>query len=180
MTTPAPSASPHPDLREMLAPPSRRPGRGMVFAAGAAAVVVAALLVLVATGVLRPSSAPSTDPVTVSEVHWTIIQGTVPGNSSQGWFGPNEYNYTHAEGYPLEVAAGGTFTVSWVVSNVGGASHTVYSVAAGAPFVVVSSHPALPLAVPAGEDDATFVFTIQAPNSPGGGFALSLTVTAVE
>jgi len=114
----------------------------------------------------------------VTEVQWTILQGTINSSSNVGWFGPSHLNYTLAEGFPLQTAAGGTFTVALIVSDLGNQAHTVYTAVAGTPFSVVSSHPTLPVLVPAGEDDASFNFTIHTPSTPGVSLVLLITVSA--
>jgi hypothetical protein len=122
------------------------------------------------------SSSPAT--LTVTRVQWTILQGTINGSSNTGWFGPSNFNYTGSDGYPLQTAAGGQFTLGVVLSDLGGQSHTIYSILAGSPFSVASCRPGLPVAVPV-DDDAGFDFTIQTPNSPGASFALNITLNAL-
>lgn len=158
--------------------PSAR-SRFITWAVIAAAVLVAALLTLVAVGELRISSSPSAGTLTVSEVQWTILQGTII-NSSTGWFGPSTFNYTNASGFPLQVAAGSQFIVPLVLSDLGGQSHPMCSALASSPFSVVATHPTLPVKVPAGEDDAGFSFTIQTPNSPGAVLVLGITLNALS
>ena len=170
-----------PGLRELLSPPvPHRPKRRYFwYAVLGIALVVVVLLALIGLGVLVPAGGASPAPVTVSYVHWTVLQGDVGNNSSEGWFGPSEVNYTKAEGYPHPVASGGTFTVSWVVSNAGGAAHTVYSATVAPPYSLLSTRPSLPVVVPAGEDTAIFTFTVRAPSDPGASIPLSITVDAL-
>jgi len=161
----------------MKHPPLRR--RLIFWAVAAIAVVVVVLLVLVGVGYLRTGgSASSTATLTVTRVQWTILQGTINGSTTTGWFGPNSFNYTGPDGYPLQTPAGGRFTVGVVLSVLGGHSHPIYSILAGSPFSVAACHPSLPITVPV-DDDAGFDFTIQTPNSPGASLALNITLNAL-
>lgn len=150
---------------------------------GAASAVVVVLVVLVAVGVLRsPLPSSSSGPsMTVSAVHWHILEGPAGSNLSTGWFGPSEFNYTASEGYPVSVGCGRTFTVALVISDLGGQSHTVYGAGtfAGAPFSLVSVTPALPVTVPAGLDNAVFQFTFLAPSQSGESLPLNVTVNSL-
>jgi hypothetical protein len=152
------------------------------WAVMAVAAVVVVILALVGVGVLRlPNSASNTGTVEVTEVHWTVLQGTLPNSTTTGWFGP--FNYTFAgpdDGYPLNVSAGGTFTIALVVSCLGGVPHWVYSAYAASPFTVKSTKPVLPVEVPKGEDDAGFYFTVQVPSTPGAVLALNMTFNALN
>jgi hypothetical protein len=161
----------------MKHPPLRR--RVIFWAVLAAAVVVAVLLVLVGVGDLRYGGPASTSPatLTITRVQWTIIQGTINGSSTTGWFGPSHFNYTGADGYPLQTPAGGRFTVGVVLSVLGGQPRPIYSILTSAPFSVTSCHPSLPVTVPI-DDDAGFDFTIQTPNNPGAFLPLNITLNA--
>lgn len=156
--------------------PLRR--RVITWAVVAVAALVVVLLVLVGVGDLRVSPS-STGDLTVSRVQWTILQDTINGSSTTGWFGPSSFNYSYADGYPLQTSAGGTFTVGVVLSDLGGQPHPMCSAIAAAPFSVVSSHPALPVKVPV-DDDVGFSFTIQTPDSPGAVLTLNLTLNALN
>jgi len=161
----------------MKHPPLRR--RLIFWAVAAVAVVVAVLLVLVGVGDLRYGGSPSTSAtLTVTRVQWTILQGTLNGSTTTGWFGPSNFNYTGADGYPLQTPAGGRFTVGVVLSVLGGHPRPIYSILAGSPFSVASCHPSLPVTVPI-DDDAGFDFTIQTPNTPGASLALNITLNAL-
>ncbi|HXQ79067.1 MAG: hypothetical protein WB788_03730 [Thermoplasmata archaeon] len=161
----------------MKHPPLRR--RLIFWAVAAVAIVVAVLLVLVAIGDLRYGGSPnSSATLTVTRVQWTILQGTVNGSTSSGWFGPSHFNYTGADGYPLQTQSGGRFTIGVVLSVYGGSPRPIYSILAGSPFSVTSCHPSLPVTVPV-DDDAGFDFTVQTPNSPGAFFALNITLNAL-
>jgi hypothetical protein len=161
----------------MRKPPLR--GRVIFWAVVALAIFVVILLVLVGVGVLRLASNSSPGTLTVSRVQWTILQGTLNGSTTIGWFGPSNFNYTYAEGFPAQVAAGSQFAVPLVISDLGGHPHGVNCTYAAAPFTVVSSKPTLPVTVPAGEDDAGFTFMVQTPNSPGAVFVLYMTVNGL-
>jgi hypothetical protein len=157
--------------------PLRR--RLIFWATAVLAVVVAILIVLVAVGDLRiTSNNSSPGNLTVSRVQWTIIQGML--NNTTGWFGPSHFNYTYYEGYPAQIAAGSTFGVALVVSNLGDQPHWMCSLLATPPFTFVSSHPTLPVLVPKGEDDAGFTFNIQTPSTPGAVLVLNLTAVAAS
>jgi hypothetical protein len=179
-STARPENSRSPELREILAPRKRRGSRLLDYAVVVATVVVALLLVLIATGVLRLPTQESTPPapVIVSYVHWIILQGALP-NSTQGWLGPYQLNYTGPEGYPRNVTPGATFTVSLIVSVLGGTGHEVYSVTASSPFQVTACYPALPVMAPP-DDDVDFFFTVMAPSEPGAVLGLTMTINALQ
>jgi hypothetical protein len=139
-----------------------------------AAAVVAVLLLLIAFGYLvLPSSPPNQFRVT--GVHWTILEGTTPGGLA--WFGPSQFNYSGADGYPVEVSVGKTVTIPWSFSSYDTVNHTIYSVVASSPFTVVNCDPSLPAIVPSGTDDALLTVTVQVPGAGGSG-ELNLTVAA--
>lgn len=139
-----------------------------------AAVVVAALLVLIGLGYLSlPSSPPKHFEVT--GVHWAIIEGTNSGGLP--WFGPSQFNYSAADGYPIDIAVGGTVAIPWAFSNFDSENRTIFSVVAGAPFTVVRCNPGLPTIVPSGIDDALLSVIVQVPSASGSG-ELTLTVSA--
>lgn len=147
---------------------------GVLLAAVAGILIV--LLVLIGLGYLvLPGPAPPN--VTVTEVSWTLFQGTSHGH---GWFGSSTFNYTANDGYPATFPAGYTFTVAWSPVNFDSVSHTVYTVAVSAPFELVSSHPALPYAVAPGDDSGNFSFYITTPSSTSGAYVLQVTVNAIS
>lgn len=147
----------------------------------AAAVVVALLLVLISLGYLvLPSASPA--PVNIVRTHYTILEGT--SASGQYWFGldgnfSDQLTYPDFDGYPANLTPGGTFGVPIVLWNNDTVNHTIYSVGVNAPFVLVRSDPALPIVVPTGVDDASFVFTVRVPNQPGASLGLDLTIDAL-
>jgi hypothetical protein len=147
----------------------RKLRRTLAVALVAAAVIVVVLVVLVAAGVLvLPSNSPK--PVTITSVTLHILQGEGPNGI--GWFGASYVNYSAATGndYPMTVAPGGTWGVSWSVQNFdnSSASHTIYSVVADAPFVIASTSPSMPFLVVSGLDSHTLLsITVAAPSTPG-------------
>jgi|SRR5271157_857010 len=137
------------------------------------AVVVVILLLLVAFGYLAvPSS--SVGQVTLYEIRWTVHQGTT--SSGQGWFGPSQFNYSLADGYPVKVAPGETLTIPWAFSNYDVTNHTIIAILVGAPFTFVRTLPALPAVVPSGTDDAFLSVAIRAPSIAGLNITLTMTV----
>lgn len=143
---------------------------------GAVAIVLVVLVTLVAAGVLvlKPSTSAT---ITVSEVELHILQGSLAGGG--GWFGPSFINYTAAEGYPIQVAVGGSWSVSWMFDNLDNANHTVYTVGPTPPFTIAASSPALPHTVAAGADRALITFTLGVPGNATGTYAVTLTVDAL-
>ena len=139
-----------------------------------AAVVVAVLLVLIGLGFLVLPSPPAKK-FSVSGVHWKIIEGTTSGGL--GWFGPSQFNYSEAEGYPIDVVVGGTVTIPWSFSSYDTVNRTIYSVVATSPFTFVSCQPGIPVDVPSGTDSALLSITVRVPAAGGSG-ALNLTVSA--
>lgn len=153
---------------------SRR--RAVEIAVGVVTGIVVVLLVLIGIGVLvLPSSGPAS--VTVTEVQWTIHQGTT--GLGYGWFGPSTVNVTDADGLPLAVASGTTFSLSLVLSNIDTSNHTIESVSAAGPFRVVGTSPGLPSTVPSGSDDWSLFVTVAAPAvSSGVSYTVALAVYA--
>lgn len=153
-----------------------RTPRPLTLAIVAAIGVVVLLVGLIGVGVLvLPSSASPT--ITISETRYTILEGT---NASGGnWFGPDQLSYPGLNGYPTSVPAGSSFGVPIVLWNHDSANHTVYSVSVAPPFTYVRSDPALPISVPAGEDNANFEFTLLAPTGSGGSIAVAITINAL-
>lgn len=147
----------------------------------AAAVLVALLLVLISLGYLvLPSASPAS--VNIVRTHYSILEGT--SASGQYWFGldgnfSDQLTYPDFDGYPANLPPGGTFGVPIVLWNNDSVNHTIYSVSVNAPFELVRSDPALPIVVPTGVDDASFVFTVRVPNQPGASLGLSVTIDAL-
>lgn len=153
----------------------RTRSRLLGVAVGVAAIVVATLFVLIALGYLALPSTPSPK-VSLTGVRWTIVQGTT--SSGIGWFGPSQFNYSTADGYPIEIALGGTVSIPWSFSNYDSVNRTIYSVVVAAPFTFVSCHPGLPVSVPSGTDDGFVGITVRAPNGAGQSVELNLTLDA--
>lgn len=141
-----------------------------------AIAVLVLLLVLIGVGYLRlPSSSPAM--VTVSEIEWTIEQGST--SDGQGWFGPSHVNDTANQGAPYYYTAGTTFQLSWSAFNRDTANHTVYSVSTLAPFSFVGAHPTLPATVPGGDDSFGFAFDFSTPSSTSGTYVMYITLNAL-
>jgi hypothetical protein len=138
--------------------------------------VLITLLVLIGLGYLTlPKAAPNQ--ITISEVNWTILQGTTSGG--MGWFGPSNFTYGHNAGYPRTQTTGTSFGLPWTPQNFDSTSHTVYSVSVGnAGWAVLSSHPALPDSLPPGDDSGEFQFTISVPSGATGTIVLDVTIDA--
>ena len=144
-------------------------------AIGTAASVVVVLLVLIGIGVLVLPSSP-TAPVRITEVRWTILQGTT--TSGIGWFGPSQFNYT-TNGFPTNETPGGSLSLAVTLANFDTQNHTVYSVVAVSPFDVSAVHPTVPRMVPHGDDNALFQVVVTVPNQPGLSLSLQLTIDAL-
>lgn len=146
----------------------------LLWGAVAVMAVVVVGLVLYQLLVTSPSPPPM---VTVTSVHWNVTQGTLP--SGEGWFGPSQFNYTLANGFPKNVSPGGTLFISWGFINYDSQNHTVMTVTATLPFQVVATEPGLPAMAPAGFDDGALTVSVQVPNAPGDVSPLFLNVTIV-
>lgn len=145
------------------------------IAVAAVTGLVVVLLVLIAIGILvLPATSPA--PVTVTEVRWTILEGTTA--SGLGWFGESQFNYTN--GFPVNETAGGSMTLSVTLTNLDTLNHTIYSVLAMPPFNVSSVQPEVPRVIPHSVDNALFQITVSVPNDPGHSLVLQLTVNALE
>jgi len=142
----------------------------------AAAIVVVVLLALIWGGVLvLRSNAPA--PVTISSVHLVIQEQ----NTSTGpWLGPWSINYTGAEGFPLQVAPGSTWSIVWeTIINFDNVSHTISKVSPTHPFTVASTLPALPLTIPADSEGGNLAIYLAAPSTPGATYAVTVVVDAL-
>jgi hypothetical protein len=139
------------------------------------ALVIVALLILIAVGVLvLPGTAPPA-PVNVSSVQFTLLQGT--NASGYPWFGPYTFTYTGlANGYPFSAPPGGTFTIPVILENYDNATHTIYDVTVGGPFTLKGTSPALPLTSPALDDNIILNLTVVAPSNPGATLTMFVTI----
>ncbi len=153
---------------------SRRRARFLWTLVAVVAGLVVLLGALVGVGYLRLPSAPPPS-VTVSQVDWTVLEGTT--SKGVGWFGSSSFNYSLAEGFPLTVTAGSSFSVVWTTMNWDTAPHTVSSVSVSSPFTLDRSTPGVPITAAAGEDDVGFSFTVGVPSSASGAYVLDVTVT---
>lgn len=160
--------------------PGRRGGlRGRVgllrIAIGVMAAVVVVLLILIGLGTLvLPSSSNPT--VTITEVRWTIEQGT--DSNGHGWFGNSSINETDEDGLPAQVPSGGVFTVQ--VTLLATSNKTIYTATADSPFTVTNTVPQLP-AKPVGVDDFVFQVVVRAPSvSSDATYVLLVTLDALN
>jgi hypothetical protein len=155
----------------------KRPHRLLRWALIGVTTLVAVLLVLIGLGylVLPTHSDPKT--VTVLGAERWIEQGSLPNGN--GWFGSSGFNYSGKDGYPLTVAAGGTFQLVVTFSNFDSQTHEVYSASANYPCSVVGATPSLPAIVPPSEDNTLFEFTIAVPDQPGAQLWVNLTLDAL-
>ncbi|MCI4346313.1 MAG: hypothetical protein L3K07_06120 [Thermoplasmata archaeon] len=142
-------------------PPGRR--------ARPVAVVVA--LGLLAAGLagyvyLTPSAEAK---VTVLGFNWTLQQGTVPTGPHAGtpWFDLNNLNDSGAaNGFPIEVASGGSLTVYVYLLNWDNVSHTIVLVHLRAPLYATSSMPPPPATI-APFQDVYYQITVTVQAPPG-------------
>jgi len=147
------------------------------WAVVAVAIFVVILVALVAGGVLVLFS-NSPPPVTISSVHLIIQEGNT--TSGVPWFGPWSINYTSAEGFPLQVAPGNTFTIVWAnVINFDSMPHTMYKVNPSSPFTIASTLPALPHTVPQDSTDFNLAISVGVPSTGGSTYAVTLVVDCV-
>jgi len=153
----------------------RRFSRLLALALIAAAVVVVILLVLILGGVLvLTSNGPA--PVTIDGVHLQIHEG----NGTAGpWFGPDSIYYGTAEGYPLQVAPGGTWTVNWFFVSVDPHFHNVTGVLPQGGFTRGTTQPPLPYEV-GPNDDGALTIPLIAPSTAGATYALVTVVVVID
>ena len=145
-----------------------------------AAVILLVIVVLIALGDLVLPGTPAPAPVTIQQVNFTILQGT--NSTGANWFGPSHFSYSpvnHTLGYPFQVKAGGGFSIPVVLENFDNATHTIYSVTAGAPFTFITSKPLLPSSLMPLQDSAVLDMNFTAPNSPGSTLVLFVTLDAL-
>jgi len=125
----------------------------------AVAGLVVVLLVMIGLGYLiLPANPPTT--VTISEVRWTILQGTNP--NGRGWFGNSPINETPpAESLPWTTDSGSLVKVAILLL---GGNHTIYNVTSlTSGFTVVSTTPAMPCAAN-GVDDFALAALVRVPS----------------
>src|SRR5271170_1589778 len=144
-----------------------------------ATAVLALLLILIGVGYLRlPTTAASSTTITVTEVRWTIEQGTIP--TGEGWFGEGEFNYTSADGWISPTfASGSSFSVDWTIVNFDRVNHTIFSVTVNSPFLLVGTHYPLPMNVVVGDNSRPLGLTISTASSASGPLVLEVTVNAL-
>jgi hypothetical protein len=159
-----------------MPPLSRRKlRRGVGIALIAATILVVVLLILIVEGFLVvPSSSPT--PITITSVELKIDQGTTASGTT--WFGPSYVNYTSAEGYPIQVAPGGTWTVVWTFINFDNHYHNITGVFPDSPFTLYSTSPKLAYELPPDSDQCSLAITISAPSTAGATYAVTVVVDA--
>jgi hypothetical protein len=138
--------------------------------------VLVLLLVLIGVGYLRLPSAPAPT-MTVSEVKWTVLQGT--NSYGEAWFGRGVFNYTPATGWQTNYAAGSTFTVNWDITNYDNVDHTIYTVTVNAPFLIQKTGVPLPMNVMVGDEGNPLLLYVTTSGSQSGTFTLDITVNAL-
>lgn len=145
---------------------------------GVALGALVLILVLVGVGYLRLPTSPGPT-VTVTEVRWTVQQGTNAGG--MGWFGKGQFNYTAASGWLAPTfSAGSRFQVSWTIANYDDVNHTIYSVSVSSPFVLAGTLAPLPMNVNVGDDGNILGVWVSTSSSTSGSFPLSITVNALS
>ncbi|MCI4368987.1 MAG: hypothetical protein L3K09_05435 [Thermoplasmata archaeon] len=131
-----------------------------------AALVAAAIVgVVVVVVVFQPFTPRPPPQVEVMGIKWTFDQG----NTSQGipWFLPFGTNDSGgANGFPIYVSSGATFTVSVYLANTDKQAHSLVLVEIKPPFRVASAHPAPPTIIQPGQDGWLEVGVIV--DAPGG------------
>ena len=147
------------------------------LAIAVATVVVVALLILIGFGVLvLPSSSP--DRITITEVQWTIEQGTT--SAGFGWFGPSQRIASNTSGLPVRIALGDKFTMPLSLSDLDSVNHTIQTVSVVSPFSLDRTVPALPAKVISGMDDYVFSVTLgTADASAGHSYTVYITLSTV-
>ncbi len=154
--------------------PHQRRKRLIFALVGVMAVVLTVLLVLIAAGVLvLPSHTPA--PVQIDAVAVQILQGTTA--TGESWFHMTWFNVSSsAEGYPVSVSPGGSWSIPIPITNWDSINHTIYDVvpsstAAAYGFKIRGTDPVTPVSVPAmgytepGEN--IFAIYVTTPNLPG-------------
>jgi hypothetical protein len=86
--------------------------------------------------------------------------------------------YPGVNGYPTTVPPGQEFSVLFPMWNRDSTAHNVTAVDVGSPFTWVGANVPIPTPIPAGYDDANFVFYVTAPSSPGASLTLTFTIAA--
>jgi len=160
-------------------PPRRRGWRSRVGLLRIGIVIMAAfvilLLVLIGLGTLVLPT-PGKPTVTITEVRWTIEQGT--DSNGHGWFGNSTINETDEDGLPAQVPSGGVFTVQ--VTLLATSNKTIFTATADSPFSIAYTVPTLPT-TPVGVDDFVFHVAVDAPSvSNDASYVLLITLDALN
>jgi hypothetical protein len=154
------------------ASPGTKKSRAAVIATVSIVVVVVILLGLYAAGVFSPSSSSggggSTPSITITGFTFTPdYTGTTSGYLAS--------SYTCASGCPLQVATGGTLTITLdLVSSATTFNHNIDDFTVTGGFSVISVSPSLPVTLAPGGSQV-FTLTIQTP-SVSGSYSISGTI----
>ncbi len=150
--------------------------RRAIFAlVGGVAAIVVVLVALIAVGVLvLPPTSPAS--VTISGVEVHILEG----NTSSGtpWFGNPWINFTSGSGYPIQVPAGGSWTIALQLINFDNVTHEIHQVIPEPPFTFAGAN-SMPFYVTPGPDGHNFAITITAPDTPGGTYSPWIVLNAL-
>ena len=157
--------------------------RTLTVAISAVAALVVVLLILIAGGVLvLPGH--TTTPVTISYLQVRVVEGMTAGGMP--WFGVDSPEKNYTDGYPVQVAPGGSFNATLFFFNYDNVSHTLHSIRATTTptesVQIASTEPALPLMIPPSPESIegqNFVVDITMPSTPGATFVLMLNISAI-
>jgi hypothetical protein len=151
----------------------RKVRRAITIAIIVVAVVLVVLEALIVGGILvLNSKGPA--PVTIGSVSLKVDEGQT--SAGDPWFVPQYVNYTTDDGYPLQVAPGGSWTVDWTFLAVDNVNHTIYSVTVSAPFSLKGTVQTLPMKIAPGSDQGLLGIEVTAPSTAGASYPV-VTVT---
>jgi hypothetical protein len=136
-------------------------------------VIIVVVVVAVAVGLHYAYSSTSLASVTVEG--GTVHLGE--GQDANGyWFGYPTINFTgSADGYPLTLSAGATFTIQFELENNDVVNHTIEGVTVESPFTLEKTSFHIPAVIPTG-NDVDLILTLLAP-STSGTYAFSVSIT---
>jgi hypothetical protein len=136
-------------------------------------VIAVVVVIALAVGLHYAFSSTSLAQVTVEGGVVHIGEGQ---DANGYWFGYPAINFTgSAQGYPLTLSAGASFTIQFEMNNDDVVNHTVEGVTVESPFTLQKTSFHIPAVIPTG-NDVDLILYLLAP-STSGTYSFSVTIT---
>lgn len=136
---------------------------------GRVILVVIVLAIIVAVPTIALAYVYTSTPlakVTVTGGAATFEQGTVGDQGTIGDIGFSPQSFGGSDGFPLTLAASGSFRIGVALLNSDNVSHSLDAIHVEAPFTLANSSLPVPLDVPPGYDTILYL-TLDAPTASG-------------